>query len=136
MLDEIKSENQELRAIQKERQISYGHSQETGPATHRGLPRGSDILDVSEFDLDKSSYDTDQLIDINKLISLRNEYPDIFIEKVMKNYFILERKLKVAYKEIKKCKKEARFYKQENMILNQKIHTLSQNYEKSEIKRK
>lgn len=132
----LKIENKKLQSLLADRDTHFTPSADTGYTTHRRIERKSDILDMSEFDLDKSSYDTNEIIDINKLLSLKHDYPDIFMEKMLKNWSILDKKLHAANKEAKVHKKQSKFVQQKYKILEQEMQVLRNNYAKSETKRK
>lgn len=129
-MHKLTQENDRLKSI-----VANRAQADVGPLSERHVGRKSELMDISEFDLDTSSFDTEQLVDINKLMSLRHDYPEVFIEKMMKNYTALERKLLTAHKEIRSQKRSAKSFKEKCRIHEQNLSILTQNYKKSEVRR-
>lgn len=108
----------------------------SGYNTHRDTSKRFDGLDLSAFDPDLSIFESNKIMDIKKLIPLKNDYPDLFAEKLLNNYRILEGKYLKINKEMKKYKNSTKIMEEKYRILSNNYNKLSTDYEKTEIKRK
>lgn len=135
-IEALESINVELKKNHRHRPSIVDQLKDFNQSTHRDVSRQFEMLDISELDLDKSAYDTNQIMDIKKLLSLKDDFPDVFTEKLLSNYNQLERKIKHVNKEMKIYKKKLRIEEEKYKLLSDNYKKLKINYEKTEQKRK
>jgi hypothetical protein len=107
-----------------------------GYNTNREASRRLVGLDLSAFNPDLSIFESNKIMDIKKLIPLKNDYPELFAEKLLNNYRILEGKYLNINKEMKKYKNSSKIFEEKYNILSNNYHKLSTDYEKIVLKRK
>lgn len=110
----------------------HANTHNNGGVTHREVSRFFDNCDVSGFDIDKSGYDTNQALDIKKLMTLKEEYPDLFNEKIIQSHKRIEKELHAVKNEAKKFKRMTYQYKEENQILKDNMKKLERDFYKLE----
>ena len=87
----LREENEVLQERCSKKSI-YGNLHDNGQVTQRDVSRYFENADISVFDFDKSGYDTNHALDIKKLLALKDDYPDLFAEKLLKSHKIIEKR--------------------------------------------
>jgi len=134
-IDNLKELNQSL-ASQSRQRASIISRYEAGPVSHRDFSRVFDHLDISELDVEKHAYDNNLIMDMKKVNAIKEDFPDIYADKLLKSYQRIEKEYLNTLKEHKRQKKELNIFKEKYRIKSNEFSKLARDYEKWDNKRK
>ena len=128
--NELEIKNTNLIQNMEGRQSLLNTVDEFGNQPQKDMSRVFEALDLSVFDYSRMGTNSNKITNIKQLIPLKEDFPELFGDKLLNNYRILEEKYVKVHKDLKNYKHKYRILEEKNRLLNDNYNKLSKNYEK------